>query len=955
MQLIASAKMRQTYLIRGNCMKTLDLSGTWRLRAEFTDTGIERFTEVLERPEGTFLVDLSQHQGFTADNDSPFPSMSGTIPARVPCDVLTALGENGLIGEPLEGTNTRNLLWTAKLSWWFMRDFDVDEDLLFSDEVRLFIEVLDYSADIVINGRITGHHENAFRPFSADVRSALRPGRNTIVIRLTSGLETHSSHDSLQYYSNSDFALYNRRVYLRKPQFTYGWDWCPPLPTCGIGRAIRLEGRKGADIEAFRADTLSVAKDRSRASLVLSFEIWKTEMMTARDAVLEWALTAPDGRLAASGAEPLYLAGGINFVSIPVDVADPLLWWPNGYGPQELYTVTAEVRMAAPAFPVVPEFPAPAASDSGAGPGSVTEEAEIVSRMRPRRIGIRTLVLDQSKLDADSRRFDFVVNGVRVFCKGGNWVPTDSVYLRAAPKRYRHILAEAKAQHFTMLRVWGGGLYEPDCFYEYCSEMGILLMHDFMYSCGMYPDHLESFAHEAQMEAEYQVRRLASYPCMAVWTGNNEIAESWTDWWPGDRRPARTYGSRIFNDIQPRAVRAYAPLTPYMPSTPYFGALTPNVAAGNCPGMSATNWGKNANNPLTGDVHAWTYFGRDKETGFDFTYELEAFDRIPARFSSEYGFFGTMIKSSMDRAVGHESYGFDDPAFLHHGERQNKRENILRSLNTHLVGTDGISMERYLALGSVVQGMIYADMAEGMRAKRKASFYCLKRAFAPRKLILRHPNAARPKGRAGASGAPAGGAGTDGIGRDADGALYSLPEARAFRIPEEDRFDESVVLTAINETPEPVDCVVHYGYARFGDTAPEDMGTFALKLGPHSRRDVTLTIPGDREAGYAYAYAGNGSFEPVTDLRAYYRRYAFAESRPEIVSAESAGAAYAVTVRAEVFTPIVVLSCPDDRTRFSDNYFPLLPGEERTVKVEEETEPEEIRVCALMPERWSRP
>ena len=101
-------------------MKTLDLSGTWRLRAEFTDTGIERFTEVLERPEGTFLVDLSQHQGFTADNDSPFPSMSGTIPARVPCDVLTALGENGLIGEPLEGTNTRNLLWTAKLSWWFI-------------------------------------------------------------------------------------------------------------------------------------------------------------------------------------------------------------------------------------------------------------------------------------------------------------------------------------------------------------------------------------------------------------------------------------------------------------------------------------------------------------------------------------------------------------------------------------------------------------------------------------------------------------------------------------------------------------------------------------------------------------------------------------------------------------------------------------------------------------------
>ena len=526
-------------------MSKLSLAGAWKLRGEFMDVTAERYNEVLrkmdaapvpatlpaflkledlsEEEQAAFLKDPNPHFHVMTDKaNHAFPSKYGFIPMTVPGDVTTALIENGIAEEPFLKENTKKNQWIKDLSWWLVRDFDVTEEMLNEDIVRLNIEMLDFNADIIVNGMPAAHHENAFCAFSEDIKRFLHVGKNQLVIRLTSGMELHYPRDAVSFYCASENAICDQRVYTRKPQFTYGWDWCQPVPTCGIGRSIEIEAFSGAQVIASRVDTLKL--DGDDAEVEFHFEIEKSDMVSSAECELTYTLEF-EGKTVYTGKKTLMLVGGVNFAEERVTIKNAKLWWPNGYGAQNLYTFKA---------------------------CCVTKG--ILHEMQPKKIGIRTLELDTSKLEDGSRNFFFKVNGVRIFCKGGNWVPTDSLYLRTPKESYETLVREGAAAHFTMFRMWGGGTYEPDCFYEYCSEYGILLMHDFMYACAFYPDHKNDFLFEAEREAEYQTKRLAHYPCMAIWTGNNEIAESYTDWFPAPIKPERFYGEKIFNYIQPRAV-----------------------------------------------------------------------------------------------------------------------------------------------------------------------------------------------------------------------------------------------------------------------------------------------------------------------------------------------------------------------------------------------------------------
>lgn len=259
------------------------------------------------------------------------------------------------------------------------------------------------------------------------------------------------------------------------------------------------------------------------------------------------------------------------------------------------------------------------------------------------------------RLGDGTRKFDFVVNGHKIFMKGGNWVPADSLYLRVPEEKYKNLVREAAACGSNMLRVWGGGLYEPDCFYDACSENGILIMQDFMYACGFYPDHLPWFMHEAALEADYQTKRLAHQACMAVWTGNNEIHESYTDWYgKSGMQPEKLNGAEIFNYLLPETMNKNCPSIPYMPSSPFFGSK--------------------ANDLLAGDCHIWSWTRSDRPTGFKYFYELEAMDRIAekVRFSSEYGFYGTLRKSSVQRFHAGEAIDRQGHVWKYHGEHDSK-------------------------------------------------------------------------------------------------------------------------------------------------------------------------------------------------------------------------------------------------------------------------------------------
>lgn len=852
-------------------MKKVKLEGLWMLRCEFLDVTAERFNEVLSREEGNFELEKGVKRFF--------PVKKGFMKAQVPCDVITPLMENGIIQEPLSKMATKDCQWIGDMSWWFIREFEITEEFLHSEEVRLFIEILDYNADIIINGIPAAKHKNAFRPLYDDVKRFLKFGTNQIIIRLTTGYEEHYPNDSISYYCANKDGIADQRVYLRKPQFTHGWDWCKPVPTCGIGRNIYLEGISGAKIAAFRADTLEI--DGNKALLNICFEIDNLSMCSADECLLRYTIDY-NGQAVFSTEEELYLTGGSNYFEEKITINNPELWWPNGYGKQNLYTVKAEVECR--------------------GNINVMEE---------KRIGIRTISLDHSKRPDGTREFRFIVNGVKVFCKGGNWVPTDSVYLRTSYESYKTLVEEAKAANFTMLRIWGGGTYEPDYFYDLCSEKGILIMHDFMYACGYYPDHLNWFLQEAYLEAEYQTTRLAHYPCMAVWSGNNEIHESYTDWFPERQAAYRYFGTKIFNYIQPKAVKNNSPLIPYMPSSPYFG--------------------DKANNLDAGDAHVWAWMYRHEETKFNSIYELEAFDRLAERirFSTEFGFYGGLMKSSVERFHDNEPISFDSSVWKYHGEKQHKHSRIIETINNHLTDANSLDEDNYLLYGGIIQGLLYADMALALRRRpqcsgnliwmyndcwpetgwtiidyyltRKISFYFLKRAFEFRKLIIRVK-------------------------------------------------DEKAVITALNETGEAIKLSVEYGYMSFTGEVSE-LRTAEINMEPHSFKELeAFEAKGELRNGFYFVRPKYSSdYRAAISLRPYFRKYKFPKGKVEIIRVDRDKEDILVTIKADNYIPVLQLQLSDDRIKMEDNYFEMLPQEERTVRIYNCDEVPKLKVVEFKP------
>lgn len=853
-------------------MKMIDLAGNWKLRAEFLDVKAEQFQKVLNREPGTFTV---FHEGRT----NAFPSKTGFMDASVPGDVITALVKYGIINEPLEKTNTKHCLWIRDLSWWFIRPFEIDENLLKEDSVRLYIEMLDFKADIIVNGQPVGGQKNAFCAYDEDIKRFLTVGRNTIIIRLSSGIEDNYPKDSISYYCASPHAIADQRIYLRKPQFTYGWDWCQPVPTCGIGREICINCFSAAKINHVRVDTLSI--QNGSVDLNFHFEVEKTAITASEKVHIRYELLDQD-KVVFEKEISTILNGGLNFIDCAENISDLKLWWPNGYGEPYFYTLRCSCLCR-----------------------------RILNQSEDKDIGIRTVEIDQSDLEDGSKNFYFVINGVRVFCKGGNWVPTDSVYLRTPEASYRKLVDEAKEANFTMLRMWGGGTYEPDFFYDYCSKNGIMIMHDFMYACAFYPDLDHSFLFEAMREAEFQTKRLAHYPCLVMWTGNNEIHESYTDWFPEPYSPERFHGEKIFNYLLPETVRRNSPTTLFMPSSPYMG-------------------NPRSNQVDEGDVHAWTYLGRDPKTKFKFQYELEAFDRLPARFSSEYGFYGALVESSVERFHAGEEVVRDGEIWQHHGEPERKSSLINEAIDRHLIAADSLDTASYLLYSGIMQGLLYSEMAEGIRQKaygsgnliwmyndcwpetgwtvidyylsRKVSFYHLKRAFAPRKLILRQKEGSNSK----------------------------------------------AILTIINDSPQEFQAQVDFGYMQFsGKTGCT--GVFKTYVSAHSWHQTVLDISGNLNEGLYYAEDQVNGFERVDSLRAYYRDYHFPVPQTKITEVSRDGKDTWVTIVSDTYVPIAYLTTSDDRAHFSDNYFKLYPQHEKTVRISNCVETPTLNVAITQP------
>jgi beta-mannosidase len=525
--------------------------------------------------------------------------------AKVPGSVHTDLLANRLIEDPFYRDNESKLQWVGKADWEYRATFDVPAALLRRRNVELVFEGLDTYATVFLNDRQLLEADNMFRTWRVDAKPALKAGPNTLRVVFRSpinevlprmktlGYELPASNDQGEKTS----------PHTRKAPYQYGWDWGPRFVTCGVWKPARLEAWDDARLASLHVIQNNLGKDS--AQLTADVEV---ESSGASDAVI--LVEDPSDRRAAA-RQTVKLSPGANRFALKLSIPNPQLWWPAGLGSQKLYTLRARLL-------------------SGA---KVSDELST-------RTGLRTLELRQ-QADAAGKSFMFVVNGVPVFAKGANWIPADSFPERVTRERYRHLLESARDANMNMLRVWGGGYYESDDFYELCDELGLMVWQDFMFACSMYPGD-EKFLESVRAEATDNVRRLRNHPSVVLWCGNNEVETAWHHWGWKQSLPAKLWDDykKIFHGVLPEVVAKEDPSRPYWPSSP------------------SSNLEEDSDSQRIGDIHYWEVWHASKP--FDF------YERQRPRFMSEYGFQSFPLIETVNSYTLPADHDIQSPVMLAH-------------------------------------------------------------------------------------------------------------------------------------------------------------------------------------------------------------------------------------------------------------------------------------------------
>ena len=499
-----------------------------------------------------------------------------SVPARVPGEVMTDLLRAKQIPDPFYRENEESVQWVGESDWVYEREFNVSAALLRETAATLECDGLDTFAEIELNGKAVAKTVNMHQRFAWDVKDLLQPGRNAIRVTFRSVNEyTRRRNRELPLRSQAGGCHpHAYPAWIRKQGCNFGWDWGPVLVTAGIWRDVRLVAYSDARV----AD---VAIRQNHEADKVRLDIGVRLNKTSRKACSVAATVLLKGKVVSEQA----VSSSGKAISLDVSVEDPQLWWPNGMGKQPLYEVRVDVADA-----------------SGNVLDSVTK-----------RIGLRTLQLDRHA-DEWGESFQFVVNGVPFFAKGANWIPVDALIGRRTEDDYRRLIGDAAATHMNMLRVWGGGVYEDDCFYDICDELGICVWQDFMFACIAYPTWEKPFMKSVDAEARDNVRRLRHHPSIALWCGNNELEEQCV----GEGKTEilltwKQYGD-LFDKLLADAVADEGLGTDYWPSSPH----------------SPLGDRTEINNPDCGDAHLWGVWHGKKP--------FEWFRTCDHRFNSEFGF-----------------------------------------------------------------------------------------------------------------------------------------------------------------------------------------------------------------------------------------------------------------------------------------------------------------------------
>lgn len=561
-------------------------------------------------------------------------SVSGTI--------HTDLLNNKMIDDPFYSDNELSLGWICESDWIYETKFKLPENYKNSFPVRLIFEGIDTVAEIFLNGIKLANVDNMFRRYSFDVTSSLEPKQNVLIVILHSSLK--SAIELEKKYGKLDVALNSERVYLRKAQYSFGWDWGPSFPTMGIWKSVYLEQIPQAELTKLVFNTIESNGQRAEVEIGV-FLTGNIETISR----IKFTLENSDSRIVKEIIKP-----DQSEINLKIVLPDPKLWYPNGEGGQSLYNLIVE---------------------------AFAPDGILIDSIN-RKVGIRTIEL---KLEDDGKStFRFIVNGKPIFTKGVNWIPADSFLPRIKEDKYFALLKLAQAANINMIRVWGGGIYESDYFYELCDELGLLVWQDFLFACGSYPEHKE-FLENVKVEVEENVIRLRHHPCIAIWCGNNE--NEWT-WYQNKKISYKNMtGYKIYHELLPSLMETLDPHRPYWPSSP-FGE------------------GEDPNNQGSGNNHQWDIWSRWID------YDTVVNDQ--SLFVTEFGFQGPANIQTLNKAIPIKNRKTYDRIFEHHNKQVEGTERIFRFMAAHLPVRN--NWEDFIYLGQLNQALALKTCVEHWRS-----------------------------------------------------------------------------------------------------------------------------------------------------------------------------------------------------------------------------------------------
>jgi beta-mannosidase len=663
---------------------------------------------------GVALLDRWQFKDFAPGEGLAAGAQNGAaagwIDIPAPGDIYTALIDAKRLAHPFEGRHEADAGWVRDREWWWQTTFIAPPPDR-GEQVRLVFEGLDTFATIYLDGEMLGKTSNMFRTYTFDISEALkRDGLHRIAICFATTAESTAGQNFPAWGAFADRISSSRRNLMRKAQFGWGWDWGPDLPTVGIWQPVRLERRKNSSIASVNFTTLSISE--AHADARVSIDIDRAPGSGSLRADI--SLLDPDGRAVLTKSVSI-----TDRTDADLEIPAPRLWWTAEMGTPSLYTL--QIRLY---------------------------DGDVLVEDKSRRVGIRTLVLDTSP-DPDepgTSFFRFVLNGVPIFAKGACWIPASSFVADIGTDRYRDLMRAAVDANMNMIRIWGGGIYEPDAFYDICDELGLLVWQDFMFACAPYPEDDPVFVENVRREIEDQVRRLRGHACIALWCGNNENQAM--HWFNGllSGEDKLLPGALYYDTLIPGILAQLDPQTAYWPGSP--------------------EGGPSPNSMRAGDVHNWTVWhgiplvaDKNPLSGYDRSPEGVAYTRYAednARFVSEFGIQAAPAMATLKRWMASEDLELGTPGFL------GRVKDVPEKANAMMRTVTGIpaNLEEYVdfTMWTQAEGMKFGIEHYRRRkphcsgaliwqfndcwpcvswslvdydGEKKASYHAVKRAFAP--------------------------------------------------------------------------------------------------------------------------------------------------------------------------------------------------------------------------------